>query len=443
MAVAVPYEPGSTFKVVTLAGAVEDGKFNPNDTYMSGSIQITDQTLHDHDRNGWGRITFLEGLKRSSNVAFVKLGYEMLGQDKLLGYIKKFGFGSKTNIDVPMEAEGSIPMKYPAEFATATYGQGLTVTAIQQLASYGVVANGGKLMWPHVIKDYANHKTGEIIKKFEPKVVSQVISEQTAKQVTEYLEQVVSDQKIGTGKNAYIDGYRVAGKTGTAQKVVSGGKYSKDTYVISFAGYAPVEDPKILVVIIADEPDLGGDYKLGGQVAAPAFKDIVSQSLQYMGVGFSKGRLEVKQEQAASAIKAPDLSGMTPSDAKNIVVGSNGHVEVLGKGSKIIDQFPKAGAEMSEGQQIYALLQPQEELSMPDLKGKSLRAAMEMCAFVGVSCTTSGEGYVAEQSVAGAGSNRVVSLTLKPIGKVTESTGTPIPSASPESDKAAVKPNNG
>lgn len=284
-AVASQYEPGSTFKLVTLAATVEEGLFNPNETYQSGSIKVADRRLHDHNISGWGKISYLEGLKRSSNVAFVKLGIEKLGQDKLRQYITKFGFGARTGIDISGEVPGIVNMRYAPDFATATYGQGLTATAIQQTAAYAAVANGGKLMWPHLIKEITKPDTGEVIQKFEPKVIREVVSEKTAKQVSEYLEQVVSDQDIGTGKRAYIDGYRIAGKTGTANKVLPGEKgYAEGKWVISFIGYAPIENPRILVTIIADEPDLGGDYHRGGEVAAPAFREIVSQSLRYMGL---------------------------------------------------------------------------------------------------------------------------------------------------------------
>ncbi|TXK72093.1 penicillin-binding protein 2 [Paenibacillus sp. N3.4] len=261
-AVASRYEPGSTFKIVTLAATVEEGLFNPNEMYQSGMIRVEDRELHDHNRVGWGKISFLDGLKRSSNVAFVKLGYEKLTSPKLKDYISKFGFDQKTNIDMPNEVSGLIDMKYPSEYATATYGQGkVVVTAIQQTAAYAAIANGGKLMWPHIVKDIIDSKTGKTIQSFAPQVVRQVVSEKTAKQVSEYLEQVVSDQDIGTGKLAYMENYRVAGKTGTANIVLPGEKtYSTNSWVISFIGYAPAENPKILITLIADQPDLGGNY---------------------------------------------------------------------------------------------------------------------------------------------------------------------------------------
>ncbi|MZQ81840.1 PASTA domain-containing protein [Paenibacillus sp. 5J-6] len=414
-AVASRYEPGSTFKIVTLAGTVEEGLFNPNEMYQSGMIRVQDRELHDHNRVGWGKISYLDGLKRSSNVAFVKLGIEKLTQPKLQSYIEKFGFDTKTNIDMPNEVSGLIDMKYPSEFATATYGQGkVVVTAIQQTAAYAAMANGGKLMWPHIVKDIVDPKTGKTIQSFAPQVVRQVVSEKTAATVSGYLEQVVSDQDIGTGKLAFMEGYRVAGKTGTANLVLPGEKtYSTNKWVISFIGYAPVENPKILVTLIADQPDLDGNYHLGGQVLAPAFKDIVGESLQYMGVKSSKQTQMVPKE--ANKLKVPNFMEMTSVNAKAAAKESNLALEVFGKGDKVVDQFPKPGTEILSTQRIYVAMQNVSDMPLPNLVGRSLRDAVEACSFFKVDCQTSGEGYVSDQTSAGEGEGRSVTLQLKPL----------------------------
>ncbi|MFD0692753.1 penicillin-binding transpeptidase domain-containing protein [Paenibacillus sp. GCM10027628] len=432
-AIASRYEPGSTFKIVTLAGAVQEGLFNPNEFYQSGMIKVKDRELHDHNRVGWGKISFLEGLKRSSNVAFVKLGYEKLGMSKLDYYMKQFGFDQKTNIDMPGEVSGLIEPKYDPEYATATYGQGkVVVTAIQQTAAYAAMANGGKLMWPHIVKDIVDPKTGQTIQTFAPQTVRQVVSEQTANQVSGYLEQVVSDQEIGTGKLAYIDGYRVAGKTGTANLVLPGEKtYSTDTWVISFIGYAPVENPRILVTLIADQPDLGGNYHLGGQVLAPAFKDIVTESLQYMGVSSSKQPKVAATE--PSKLTMPNFADNTADVAKETAKESGLNLEVFGKGSKVVDQFPKAGTEILATQRTYVALQSVDEMPLPNLTGRSLRDAMEACSFFKVNCQASGEGYVADQSVAGDGESRTVTLQLQPLSEKAAATPASSPTPSPSS----------
>ena len=195
------------------------------------------RTHRDINSVGWGPITYLEGVKRSSNVAFVKLGYEMLGKERFTNYIREFGFTEKTNIDLPGEILGTLNMTYDSDISTMTYGYAVSVTPIQQIAAISAVANGGKLMEPHMVKEIEDPNTGEV-QKIEPKVVRQVISPEAARETGTYLEQVVADQLNGTGKLAYIDGYRVAGKTGTAIK--SGGGYKdRSKQVVSFIGYAP------------------------------------------------------------------------------------------------------------------------------------------------------------------------------------------------------------
>ncbi|MBP1961396.1 penicillin-binding transpeptidase domain-containing protein [Paenibacillus aceris] len=437
-AVASRYEPGSTFKIVTLAGTVEEGLFNPNEMYQSGMIRVQDRELHDHNRVGWGKISYLDGLKRSSNVAFVKLGLEKLTQPKLKSYIEKFGFNEKTNIDMPNEVSGLIDMKYPSEFATATYGQGkVVVTAIQQTAAYAAMANGGKLMWPHIVKDIVDPKTGKTIQSFAPQVIRQVVSEKTAETVSGYLEQVVSDQDIGTGKLAYMEDYRVAGKTGTANLVLPGEKtYSTDSWVISFIGYAPVEDPKILVTLIADQPDLGGNYHLGGQVLAPAFKDIVGESLQYMGVKSSKQTQMVTKE--ANKLKVPNFVDTTAESARAAAKESGLSLEVFGKGEKVVDQFPKAGTEILSSQRIYVAMQNVSDMPLPNLVGRSLRDAVEACSFFKVDCQTTGEGYVSDQATTGEGEGRSVTLQLKPLSDKAVAAGGQTQSAS---DAATSTPN--
>ncbi|WP_246066811.1 penicillin-binding transpeptidase domain-containing protein [Paenibacillus koleovorans] len=412
-AIGSQYEPGSTFKLVTLAGAVEEWLFNPTETYQSGSIAVPGrEPVRDHNQVGWGKITYLEGLKRSSNVAFVKLGFEKLGNEKLKNYINLFGFGEKTGIDLPGEAKGLIKFQYQPDYATATYGQGgVSVTAIQQAAAYAAIANGGKLMKPYIVKSLVDTKTGEVLQKNEPQFVRQVVTPATAQKVSELLEQVVSDQEIGTGRNAFIDGYRVAGKTGTANIVING-KYSVDTWLISFIGYAPVEDPQILVAVIADEPDLKGDYHLGGQVAAPVFKEIVSQSLRYMGVS-AKAKTD---NSVAKDLKlnVPDLINQSLVDAKKTLSAQKFAYDTVGKGTKIIAQYPMPGTQITASQRIYMMTEPVEDAELPDLKGKSLRDALELCVYMKVECQATGEGYVVNQKISDEGDKKTAVLELKP-----------------------------
>ncbi|WP_123039860.1 penicillin-binding transpeptidase domain-containing protein [Cohnella candidum] len=414
------YEPGSTFKIVTLAAAVQEGLFNPNEMYKSGGIKVPGKVIHDYNYTGWGEISYLDGLKHSSNVAFVHLGYEKLGAVKLRSYIDAFGFGQRTNIGLPGESPGSISFhnNIPTEVATAAFGQGLVqVTPIQQVAAVAAVANGGKLMQPRLIKSISDASGTKQV--FEPKVIRQVISAETSRKVGDYLETVVSDQKIGTGKNAYIPGYRIAGKTGTAQKVIDG-SYSADKYVVSFIGYAPVEDPKIVLYVIVDEPQ--SETAGGGSVAAPIFKKIMEKSLRHLGIAPNLPDTADKDAQSAAVAAAkaadvtasvPDVTGMTPSQAKTELGRRSFDAKVLGKGTKVIQQLPKSGSMLPTSQQVY-LLTDANAGEVPDLKGLSLRDAMEMCSLLKASCTVQGEGYVLSQEVTQVNGKTTVKLTLAP-----------------------------
>ncbi|WP_244226639.1 PASTA domain-containing penicillin-binding protein [Paenibacillus protaetiae] len=410
------YEPGSTFKIVTLAASVQEGLFNPNATYPSGSIQIPgSKPIRDINRNGWGTITYLEGLKRSSNVAFVRLE-QALGAQKLHDYVMNFGFGQKTGIALGSELAGNANFnaKNARDSASAAFGQGVSVTPIQQVAAVAAVANGGKLLQPQIVKEIYDPNT-KTTQKFEPKLVRQVISPETSKQVGEYLEQVVSDAKIGTGHGAYIEGYRIAGKTGTAQKAVKGGGgYSADKFVVSFIGYAPVENPKIVVYIVVDEPN--DSTAGGGKVAAPAFQEIMYKSLRYMGIAPTVTPNKDDANAKEDNITVPDVSNLTVANAESRLKDKSLTYEAVGKGDKVLRQIPAAGSAVHASQTIYLITEQQDKLQIPDLKGASLRDAVEMASILGIRLETQGEGYVVSQSEDTPNGQRVLKLVLQPLG---------------------------
>jgi len=411
------YEPGSTFKIVTLASAVEEGLFNPDELYKSGQIKLkgVPNPIRDIKREGWGTISFLDGLKYSSNVAFVKLGYERLGEQKLREYYTNFGFGQKTGIKLGNELSGTINFKYPSEIANATFGQGVvTVTPIQQVAAVAAVANGGRLLQPQIVKSITDPST-KTTTAFEPKVVRQVISKETSRKVGEYLEQVVSDQEKGSGKNAYIEGYRVAGKTGTAQKVTTvNGKsgYSDSKYVVSFIGYAPVDNPKIVVYVVVDEPNTTFAAS-GGKIAAPAFKQIVLKSLRKMGVApnYPAGSANLKKE---ATITVPDLTEFKVQQAKAELKAKAMTFELIGNGKTVLQQIPAAGSAVHPTQRIYLITEQREKLSIPDLTGVSLRDALELTSLIGIRLIPEGQGFVVSQKQETLNKVRVLKVVLAP-----------------------------
>ncbi|MFC7442322.1 peptidoglycan D,D-transpeptidase FtsI family protein [Laceyella putida] len=278
------FEPGSTFKIVTLAAAIEEGIFNENKTFQSGAINVAGQIIRDWNGTGWGNIDFKEGVKQSSNVAFVLLG-KALGPQKLAEYIDRFGFGKitervgkKTGIDLPAEERGVFFGRdlYPAELAATSFGQGVSVTPIQQVAAISAVANGGKWVKPHVLKEVWEPHLKKKVKTVKPESI-RIIQESTAKKVRELLRDVV---RSGTGTKADLPGYRVAGKTGTAQKPDPvGNGYLNNKYMVSFIGFAPYDHPDLVIYVAIDEPFMEGGEASGGSVAAPVAKNILEKAL--------------------------------------------------------------------------------------------------------------------------------------------------------------------
>ncbi|EJW19074.1 penicillin-binding transpeptidase domain-containing protein [Paenibacillus alvei] len=407
------YEPGSTFKIVTLAAAIEEGVFRPEDTFVSGFIKVPGNIIHDVKRDGWGTISYQQGLEKSSNVAFVKLGLEKLGKEKLFNYIDRFGFTHPTGIELNGEAAPLIRFERPSEVATATFGQGgVRVNTIQLAAAYASIANGGKWLQTRIVKEApTSPKTSE----------HQVVTPATAKEVTERLEQVILK---GTGKPAIIDGYRVAGKTGTAQKPAKRG-YKKGNWLISFVGYAPADNPKAVVAIVVDEPDLGGDFTLGGQVAMPAFRSIMLSTLQYMGIKPDPNLLASNAGASKTSVK-----NSSKVDAKNTAIVGNYVLKpvkesaeaikdkrlqpvILGKGTKVLEQFPQQGEERYEQQPVYLLTSQEKDIPLPSLTGQSLRDALTICQLLDRKTTIIGEGYVAKQVENTAGGQRSVTLYLQ------------------------------
>lgn len=272
------FEPGSTFKVITAAAALEEGLFQLEDKIFceQGSYRLAGHTIRDVHPQGW--LTFKEVLEESSNIGLVKIGLA-LGKEKLYSYISSFGFGTRIGIDLPGEGEGLVrpPRSWSKlSLGAIPYGQEIMVTAIQLISAVSAVANGGILMQPRIV-DSILSKEGKMVRRFAPRPLRRVISPDTAEKLTEILIGVVEK---GTGKAARLKGYRVAGKTGTAQKAGVGG-YAPDKFIASFVGYLPAEDPQIAILVVVDEPQ--GTY-YGGRVAAPVFRRVAEQVMAYLEV---------------------------------------------------------------------------------------------------------------------------------------------------------------
>ncbi|WP_077622113.1 stage V sporulation protein D [Sediminibacillus massiliensis] len=348
------YEPGSTFKIITLAAALEEKvvDLHEDEFHDGGSVKVGGATLHCWKRGGHGHQTFLEVVQNSCNPGFIALG-EKLGKDKLFSYIDNFGFGQKTGIDLQGEGRGILfkPENVgPVELATTAFGQGVSVTPIQQVMAVAAAVNGGYLYEPYLAEEWIDSKTNEVLKKTEPTLVRKVISNDTSKQIREALESVVAK---GTGRSAYVEGYRVGGKTGTAQKVGEDGKYMSNNHIVSFIGFAPADDPEIVVYVAVDNPK--NTVQFGGVVAAPIVGNIIGDSLMALGVEKRKDGLEKEyQWPDTPLVEVPDLIGLNKKDLTEYMV--NLSIEANGSGQYIIDQAPAAGSKVAEGETVRIYL---------------------------------------------------------------------------------------
>ncbi|CAM4446684.1 stage V sporulation protein D [Paenibacillus phoenicis] len=343
------YEPGSTFKIITLAAALEEKKVDLlNERFFDpGYVKVGGATLRCWKKGGHGSQTFLQVVENSCNPGFVALG-QRLGKETLFQYIKNFGFGSKTGIDLNGEENGilfKLSQVGPVELATTSFGQGVSVTPIQQITAVSAAINGGKLYKPYVAKAWTNPETGEVVSENKPQLVRQVISEETSKQIRMALESVVAN---GTGGNAFIDGYRVGGKTGTAQKVVNG-RYSQNEHIVSFIGFAPADDPQIVVYTAVDNPQ---GIQFGGVVAAPIVRNIMEDALEYMKVPPREQQVNKKYKYGETPIvTVPDLIGHTTQEIYEDL-NMNFNLARSGTGNVVINQAPKAGARVEKGSTI-------------------------------------------------------------------------------------------
>ncbi|BFT73325.1 MULTISPECIES: stage V sporulation protein D [Paenibacillus] len=351
------YEPGSTFKIITLAAALEEKKVDLKNEpfYDPGFIEVGGARLRCWKRGGHGSETMLQVVQNSCNPGFVVMG-QRLGKEKLFDYISKFGFGKKTGIDLGGEENGIMfkPSQVgPVELATTAFGQGVSVTPIQQITAVSAAINGGKLFKPYVAKSFSNPDTGEVVDVVEPELVRNVISEGTSKQVREALESVVA---LGTGRNAFIDGYRVGGKTGTAQKVING-RYSPDEHIVSFIGFAPADNPKIVIYAAVDDPK---GIQFGGLIAAPLVKNMMADALRYMKVEPNKQQLDKEYRYGETpVVEVPDLVGASVDDILEDL-NMNFKLAKSGNGKYVISQAPKAGTRVDQGSTIRIFLSNNE-----------------------------------------------------------------------------------
>ena len=389
-AVVDSYEPGSTFKSVVASVALETDSVSLEDTFgCSGSMKVQTWNIRCADRNGHGTQTFAEAVKNSCNPGFIQIG-QKIGKSTFLKGVRDFGFFSTTGIELPGETAGvgfSEGNFTEVDLATSSFGQSLTVTPLQMICAISAIANGGKVYKPHIVKEIID--SNNIIKeKKEPEVIKQAISPETSATMRSILESVVSE---GGGKNAYLAGYRIAGKTGTSEKIPRG----NGKYIASFISFAPADDPQVACLVILDQPPSGMPY-YGGMIAAPVVKNIMEETLQYLGV---QPRYK-ESEKSYVDIEVPDIGGLSKSEASKVLADAGFKIRIKGdENSVVADQIPKAHTYLPANSTVVAYMsgtKAERTVTVPNVVGESASSASAMLI---------GEGLNAKiKGVSGAGS---------------------------------------
>ncbi|WP_426980213.1 penicillin-binding protein [Bacillus pseudomycoides] len=394
--IANAYEPGSTMKIFTLAAAINEGVYNGQEYYQSGTYPVGNRKIKDHNGGaGWGSITFDEGVERSSNVAFAILGDQKLGPDRFRQYIHKFGLDEKTGIDLPNEGKNTIVFDQQIQQVTTAFGQGSTVTPMQLVQAATAIANDGKMMKPYTIDRIVDPLTNKVELEHKPEEVGQPVTKETAEQVRQLLERVVTSPK-GTGNAYKIDGYSVGGKTGTAQIPDGKGGYmtGRENYIFSFLGMAPMDDPQLIVYFAIKQPKLK-DNEYGAQPLAEMFKSVTKNSLEYLKIKPNEvkdSKKYVKEQQAV----VPEVTGKTMEEAKATLEKAKFRPIIVGEG-KVKQQVPKATEKTLKGDRVFLV---GDKPLMPNIQGWALRDVMNLAKMLNLNLKPSGTGYVTEQSVA-------------------------------------------
>lgn len=347
------YEPGSTQKIVTTAAAVEEKvvDLDQDHFYDGGRVKVDTAVIKCWKAGGHGSQTFMEVLQNSCNPGFVKMG-QLLGKNRLFSYLDRFGFGEKTGIDLSGEGKGIIfPLTRVGnvELATTAFGQGISVTPIQQVTAVSAVVNGGYLYTPYIVKNVLEKETGNVIEQRNKKLVRKVISTETSKIMRRALENVVA---LGGGRSAYIDGYRIGGKTGTAQKVENG-QYLVNNYIMSFMSVVPANDPEAVLYLAIDNPK--HTAMLSSYTTTPVARRILLDIIEALGIKKQKNQVEKELEWSDVPVyEVPNAIGKTKDEAEELL--SNFTVEYAGNGEKIVGQSPDGGTRVERDTVVRILL---------------------------------------------------------------------------------------
>ena len=373
-AISDTYEPGSVFKIVTGSAAYEENKISESSTFnCGGKITIAGTTYNCHKHSGHGHQTLAEAFQNSCNPAFIQIG-QMLGTELFFKYFQAYGLTEKTGVDLPGETSTVAGVSYHdistmsiVDLASESFGQGFNVTPIQLATAVCAAVNGGYLMQPHVVKEIIDSE-GNTVKKVDTTVKRQVISSETSEAICSFLEGVVSN---GSGKNSYVAGYRVGGKTGTSQKLAQSNADGVKKLVASFCGVAPCDDAQLVILVVLDEPNAPVIY--GGTLAAPVAGKIFAEVLPYLGVEAVYTEDELKEIN----LTTPSVIGKTLEEAKNALASMDVTVKTVGSGDKVVRQLPSAGQTISHGGTVVLYTDGAEntKVTVPYFTGYSISGA--------------------------------------------------------------------
>lgn len=391
--ISTPFEPGSTVKMFTWAAAIDAGVYHGDELYKSGRYQINPvvDPVHDHNQGrGWGAIPFDEGFRRSSNVAASKLVWDKLGPEKYFEYLQAFDFDEKTNIDLPEEVAGQLLYNWPREKLATSFGQGSTITPIQQMKAATAIANEGQMLQPYVIKKIVDADTNEIVEEKSKTIIGEPISEEAANQVLELLGTVVNS-KDGTGRPYRLESYSVGGKTGTAEIPDPNGGYlrGRENNVFSFLGMAPLDDPQLMMYVSVTKPTLAAD-EIGSDPVSFIFKNVMENSLHYLNIEPDKEKNDPIEMIDIPSLDAPSKTIQEELTSKGL------KVTVVGSGQKVIQANVKPGDQVLEHQHIILIT---NEPTMPEIIGWSLREVYQFADLLELKLETIGNGYVITQNI--------------------------------------------
>lgn len=397
--VSTPVEPGSTMKVFTWASAIEEGVYDGDETFKSGSYSINDKVAKINDHNngeGWGKISYDEGFRRSSNVAASKLAWEKIKADKYLDYLEKFQLDKETDIDLPSEEPGKITYDYPSDKLRTAFGQSTTLTPIQELKGATAFVNGGELLKPYVIDKIVDANTNETEVDNKREVVGEAISEDTADQMMELMEDVVEGDN-GTGNKFQLDDYSMVGKTGTAQipNDEDGGYMTgKENHRFSFLSIAPKDDPKLMMHVSVTQPELDDDES-GSDPVSFIVKNAMENGLHYLNIDPDQEE-EKEEEDEKEMVKLPEVEGEETKKVEKELKEKDVKVTVVGDGKKIIESNMEEDTELLDGQRVILLT---DKPKMPKIKGWSQRDIVFLSEALGLELDMEGSGYAVKQSI--------------------------------------------